>query len=121
MTTTPNAGVRSHAPQEEGTARRADDTRADHARPVRAAARPVRAILSSTIVTNALPRIISDLGGGQCAYTWVVTSSLLAVTASTPLWGKLADQFSKKILVQSALIVFVVGSWWPAWRRTPPR
>nr|WP_079083526.1 MDR family MFS transporter [Streptomyces antibioticus] len=68
------------------------------------------AILSSTVVTNALPRIIGDLGGGQSAYTWVVTSSLLAVTASTPLWGKLADQFSKKILVQSALIVYAIGS-----------
>ncbi|MCQ4207965.1 MFS transporter [Streptomyces longispororuber] len=68
------------------------------------------AILSSTVVTNALPRIIGDLGGGQSAYTWVVTASLLAVTASTPLWGKLADQFSKKILVQSSLVVFVLGS-----------
>jgi EmrB/QacA subfamily drug resistance transporter len=68
------------------------------------------AILSSTVVTNALPRIIGDIGGGQSAYTWVVTSSLLAVTASTPLWGKLADQFSKKILVQSALVVYVIGS-----------
>jgi EmrB/QacA subfamily drug resistance transporter len=68
------------------------------------------AILSSTVVTNALPRIIGDIGGGQSAYTWVVTSSLLAVTASTPLWGKLADQFSKKILVQSALVVYVLGS-----------
>ncbi|MFH8224568.1 MDR family MFS transporter [Streptomyces sp. NPDC018057] len=68
------------------------------------------AILSSTVVTNALPRIISDLGGGQSAYTWVVTASLLAVTASTPLWGKLADLFSKKILVQAALVIYVAGS-----------
>ncbi|WP_414497570.1 MFS transporter [Streptomyces sp. CRN 30] len=68
------------------------------------------AILSSTVVTNALPKIIGDLGGGQSAYTWVVTASLLAVTASTPLWGKLADQFSKKVLVQSALVVYVIGS-----------
>ncbi|WP_107474425.1 MDR family MFS transporter [Streptomyces sp. NRRL S-340] len=68
------------------------------------------AILSSTVVTNALPRIIGDLGGGQSAYTWVVTASLLAVTASTPLWGKLADLFSKKILVQAALVVYVAGS-----------
>ncbi|WP_153547742.1 MFS transporter [Streptomyces sp. RB17] len=68
------------------------------------------AILSSTVVTNALPRIISDLGGGQSAYTWVVTSSLLAVTASTPLWGKLADLFSKKILIQSSLMIYVIGS-----------
>ncbi len=68
------------------------------------------AILSSTIVTNALPEIIGDLGGGQSAYTWVVTASLLTMTASTPLWGKLADLVSKKALVQIALIVYVVGS-----------
>ncbi|MEV1025452.1 MFS transporter [Streptomyces sp. NPDC050264] len=68
------------------------------------------AILSSTIVTNALPEIVGDLGGGQSAYTWVVTASLLAMTATTPLWGKLADIFSKKALVQIALIVYVGGS-----------
>ncbi|MFD7118211.1 MFS transporter [Streptomyces sp. NPDC059922] len=68
------------------------------------------AILSSTIVSNALPEIISDLGGGQSAYTWVVTASLLAMTATTPLWGKLSDLFSKKLLVQIALIIYVSGS-----------
>jgi EmrB/QacA subfamily drug resistance transporter len=68
------------------------------------------AILSSTIVTNALPHIIGDLGGGQSAYTWVVTASLLAMTATTPLWGKLADLYSKKALVQIALVVYVLGS-----------
>ncbi|MFJ6658523.1 MFS transporter [Streptomyces sp. NPDC091377] len=68
------------------------------------------AILSSTIVSNALPDIIKDLGGGQSAYTWVVTASLLAMTASTPLWGKLADLFSKKLLIQIALVVFMLGS-----------
>ncbi|MFH8472110.1 MFS transporter [Streptomyces sp. NPDC018000] len=68
------------------------------------------AILSSTVVSNALPEIISDLGGGQSAYTWVVTASLLAMTATTPLWGKLSDLFSKKLLVQIALIIYVAGS-----------
>ncbi|MGW1293164.1 MFS transporter [Streptomyces sp. NPDC002533] len=68
------------------------------------------AILSSTVVSNALPEIISDLGGGQSAYTWVVTASLLAMTATTPLWGKLADLFSKKLLVQIALVIYVLGS-----------
>lgn len=68
------------------------------------------AILSSTIVSNALPQIIGDLGGGQSAYTWVVTSALLATTATTPLWGKLSDLFSKKLLVQIALVIFVLGS-----------
>ncbi|MDT0345387.1 MDR family MFS transporter [Streptomyces litchfieldiae] len=68
------------------------------------------AILSSTIVTNALPQIIGDLGGGQSAYTWVVTATLLAMTASMPLWGKLADLFSKKLLIQTALLIYVGGS-----------
>ncbi|MFJ1647454.1 MFS transporter [Streptomyces sp. NPDC088258] len=68
------------------------------------------AILSSTIVSNALPHIISDLGGGQSAYTWVVTAALLSMTATTPLWGKLSDLFSKKLLVQIALTIYVLGS-----------
>jgi EmrB/QacA subfamily drug resistance transporter len=68
------------------------------------------AILSSTIVANALPQIVAELGGGQSSYTWVVTASLLTMTASTPLWGKLADQFSKKVLIQTAIVIFVLGS-----------
>ncbi|MFJ3922325.1 MDR family MFS transporter [Streptomyces sp. NPDC090022] len=68
------------------------------------------AILSSTIVSNALPQIISELGGTQSSYTWVVTAALLSMTAATPLWGKLADLFSKKLLVQIALVIYVLGS-----------
>ncbi|WP_232236166.1 MFS transporter [Nocardia sp. BMG51109] len=68
------------------------------------------AIVSSTIVSAALPKIIGTLGGGQTAYSWVVAAALLAMTASTPIWGKLADLYSKKALVQIALLVFVAGS-----------
>ncbi|MGI5522896.1 MDR family MFS transporter [Micromonospora sp. CA-259024] len=68
------------------------------------------AILSSTVVSNALPRIITELHGGQSAYTWVVTSALLATTATTPIWGKLADLTSKKMLVQLSLGIYVLGS-----------
>ena len=68
------------------------------------------AMLSSTVVTNALPRIITDLEGTQTGYTWVVVATLLSMTATTPIWGKLADLFSKKLLVQSALIIFSIGS-----------
>ncbi|MEV0945358.1 MDR family MFS transporter [Rhodococcus sp. NPDC049939] len=68
------------------------------------------ALLSSTIVSTALPTIIADLEGSQTAFAWVITTALLANAASTPIWGKLADQFSKKILVQSAIVVFVIGS-----------
>lgn len=68
------------------------------------------AMLSSTVVTNALPRIVTDLEGSQTGYTWVVVATLLAMTATTPIWGKLADLFSKKLLVQSALVIYSVGS-----------
>ncbi len=68
------------------------------------------AIVSSTIVSNALPTIIGDLDGSQTQYTWVVTISLLAMTVSTPIWAKMSDLFNKKLLVQLAIIVFVIGS-----------
>ena len=68
------------------------------------------AMLSSTVVSNALPRIVADLEGSESGYTWVVVATLLTMTASTPVWGKLADLFSKKLLVQTALVIFVVGS-----------
>ncbi|NIZ92859.1 MFS transporter [Kineococcus rubinsiae] len=68
------------------------------------------AILSSTVVSNALPTIVKDLNGTESGYTWVVTAALLATTISTPIWGKLADLFNKKVLVQIALVLFVVAS-----------
>lgn len=68
------------------------------------------AIISSTIVTNALPTIIADLHTGQSTYTWVIASTLLATTVTSPIWGKLADLTSKKLLVQLGLLVFAIGS-----------
>jgi EmrB/QacA subfamily drug resistance transporter len=68
------------------------------------------AMLSSTVVTNALPRIVTELEGSQTGYTWVVVATLLTMTATTPIWGKLADLFSKKLLVQVALVIFSIGS-----------
>ncbi|MEU2577232.1 MFS transporter [Streptomyces anulatus] len=68
------------------------------------------AMISSTVVSVALPQIIGSLDGTQSQYTWVVTATLLASTASTPIWGKLADLFSKKLLLQIAIGLFVVSS-----------
>lgn len=67
-------------------------------------------ILAGTVVSSSLPRIISELGGDQSAFTWVVTSTLLATTVSTPIWGKLADLLNRKLLIQLALGLFVLGS-----------
>ncbi|MHA6801623.1 MFS transporter [Bounagaea algeriensis] len=68
------------------------------------------AMLSSTIVSNALPRITADLNGSQGQYAWVVSAMLLTSTATTPLWGKLSDLVSKKLLYQVAIVIFTLGS-----------
>jgi EmrB/QacA subfamily drug resistance transporter len=67
-------------------------------------------ILAGTVVSTSLPIIISDLRGDQSAYTWVITATLLATTVSTPIWGKFADLFNRKLLIQLALATFVIGS-----------
>ncbi len=67
-------------------------------------------MLASTVVGTSLPLIISDLEGDQSAFTWVVTATLLATTVSTPIWGKLADLFNRKLLLQIALVIFVAAS-----------
>src|SRR3954470_11628973 len=67
------------------------------------------AALDQTIVSTALPTIVSDLGGLE-HLTWVVTAYLLASTASTPLWGKLGDLYGRKIFFQAAIVIFLIGS-----------
>lgn len=111
MATTTPAGVRAHAKHGGGSP---DGAPMTHRQIMEALSGLLLgmfvAILSSTIVSNALPHIIGDLGGGQEAYTWVVTAALLSMTASMPLWGKLADLYDKKVLVQIALVIYVLGS-----------
>ncbi|MQY04275.1 putative multidrug resistance protein MdtD [Actinomadura sp. RB68] len=67
------------------------------------------AALDQTIVSTALPTIVSDLGGLN-HLSWVVTAYLLSSTASTPLWGKLGDQYGRKRLFQLSIVIFLVGS-----------
>jgi EmrB/QacA subfamily drug resistance transporter len=67
------------------------------------------AALDQTIVSTALPTIVGDLGGLQ-HISWVVTAYLLAQTAVTPIYGKLGDLYGRKIVLQIALVVFLVGS-----------
>lgn len=68
------------------------------------------AVLSGTVVSTSLPRIIADLGGDQASYTWVITASLLATAVSTPIWGKLSDLLDRKLLLQLSLGLFVLGT-----------
>src|SRR4051794_3289380 len=67
------------------------------------------AALDQTIVSTALPTIVGDLGGLN-HLSWVVTAYLLAVTVVTPLYGKLGDLYGRKIVLQSALVIFLIGS-----------
>jgi len=78
------------------------------------------AILSSTIVANALPTIMSELHGTQTDFAWVITAALLANAATTPIWGKLADLFDKKLLVQLSIVIFVAGSVLAGFSQTIP-
>jgi EmrB/QacA subfamily drug resistance transporter len=67
------------------------------------------AALDQTIVSTALPTIVGDLKGGS-HIAWVITAYLLAATVSTPLWGKLGDQYGRKMFFQASIVIFLVGS-----------
>lgn len=65
--------------------------------------------LDQTIVATALPTIVGELGGLQ-QLAWVVTAYLLAATATTPLWGKFSDLYGRKRVLQTAVVIFLIGS-----------
>jgi len=67
------------------------------------------ASLDQTIVSTALPTIVGDLGGIS-HLSWVVTAYLLASTIVTPLYGKLGDLYGRKLVLQTAIVIFLVGS-----------
>src|SRR5689334_22934468 len=65
------------------------------------------AVLDQTILATALPTVARDLGS-LADVSWVVTAYVLASTASTPLWGKLADRHGVRRLLMTSLAVFFV-------------
>ncbi len=65
--------------------------------------------LDQTIVSTALPTIVSDLGG-LSQLSWVITGYLLASTVSTPLWGKLGDLYGRKPFFLASIVLFLAGS-----------
>src|SRR5262245_33925862 len=67
------------------------------------------ASLDQTIVSTALPTIVGDLGGIE-HLSWVVTAYLLASTIVTPLYGKLGDLYGPKLVLQTAIVLFLIGS-----------
>jgi EmrB/QacA subfamily drug resistance transporter len=67
------------------------------------------ASLDQTIVSTALTRISEDFHRLDL-YSWVVTAYLLTSTASTPLYGKISDQFGRKRIFQASIVIFLIGS-----------
>jgi EmrB/QacA subfamily drug resistance transporter len=67
------------------------------------------AALDQTIVSTALPTIVGDLGG-LSHLSWVVTAYLLTSTVSGPLYGKFGDLYGRKVVIQAAVVIFLVGS-----------
>ena len=67
------------------------------------------AALDQTIVATALPTIVGDLGGLE-HISWVDDAYLLAQTAVTPLYGKLGDLYGRKRILQTAVVIFLIGS-----------
>src|SRR5689334_24430728 len=65
--------------------------------------------LEQTIVAPALPAIGRSLGGID-ELSWVVTAYLLAVTATTPLFGKLSDIYGRRVVLLWAIGIFISGS-----------
>ena len=67
-------------------------------------------MIATTVVSTSLPVIIPELGGDQAVYTWIISATLLTTAISTPIWGKLADLANRKLLMQLALVLFVVAT-----------
>ncbi|MGD9738350.1 MAG: MDR family MFS transporter [Bauldia sp.] len=67
------------------------------------------AMLDQTIVSTALPTIVGDLGGVE-HLSWVVTAYLLTSTVVTPIYGKLGDMYGRKVVLQTAIVIFIIGS-----------
>ncbi|MBM7795732.1 DHA2 family efflux MFS transporter permease subunit [Pseudoglutamicibacter cumminsii] len=64
-------------------------------------------MIANTVVSTSMPRIVHDLGGTQAQYSWVIAASMLAMTVTVPIWGKLSDLLDRKMLMQVSLAIFV--------------
>ncbi|MGH1490254.1 MAG: MDR family MFS transporter [Acidimicrobiales bacterium] len=68
--------------------------------------------LSSTeqsVVATALPTMAGEFGAAN-RIAWVVSAYLLTSTITTPLYGKMSDLFGRRIVYQTAIAMFIVGS-----------
>ena len=66
--------------------------------------------LDQTIVSTAMPKIVSELNG-LTLYAWVTTAYLLTSTVAVPIWGKLGDLYGRKPALLGSIAFFLLGSW----------
>ena len=65
--------------------------------------------IEATIVATAMPRIVGDLGGFSY-YSWVFSAFLLTQSATTVIFGKLADVLGRKPVLIGGIVIFLLGS-----------
>ncbi|MBI3746768.1 MAG: MFS transporter [Chloroflexi bacterium] len=65
--------------------------------------------LDQTVVSVALPTIVTQLGG-QELLTWTITIYLLTSTITVPFYGKLSDLFGRRPLLMIGIVLFLIGS-----------
>ena len=65
--------------------------------------------IEATIVSTAMPQIVAHLGHLEL-YAWVFSAFLLAQTATTVVFGKLADLFGRKAVILVGIAIFLAGS-----------
>ncbi len=67
------------------------------------------AALEATVVGTAMPTVIASLGG-LSHYSWVFSAYLITSTVTVPVWGKLSDLYGRRVIYQSGIAVFLLGS-----------
>lgn len=67
------------------------------------------AALDMTILSTAMPRIVSELNGLEL-YAWVTTAYMLASTVLVPIYGKLGDLYGRKLILVIGISIFLLGS-----------
>jgi EmrB/QacA subfamily drug resistance transporter len=67
------------------------------------------AAMESTVVSTAMPRVVSSLGGLEI-YSWVFSGFLLTSTVTMPLWGRLSDLLGRRRVFLGGLTIFLIGS-----------
>src|SRR5690349_22981232 len=65
--------------------------------------------LDQTIVSTSIRTIADDLDG-LSVQAWVTTAYLITATITTPIYGKLGDNYGRKKLFMFAITVFIIGS-----------